>query len=105
VIEIIVIISLWKKVGRMVEAKGHPSVRTFQFMLPVAWFGGQIAGAFTYAFVVGMQGGQPEGFVTYLCGLAGAAIGLAILFGIIRGLEQRELPEQAHYQPRRRSAL
>ena len=38
-------------------------------------------------------GGEPEGFVTYLCGLAGAAIGLAILVVLFRSRHTIDVEE------------
>ncbi len=69
------------------------------------WFGGQFGGSFIYSLALTMQGREPVGYVAYGLGLLGAGIGLAILLMILRGLPQRELAADEHYQPRGRSAL
>ena len=104
-IEIIVLITMWKKVGRMIDDRGHPHPRTYQWLLLVMWIGGQFGGSVCYTVAMTAAGREPVSYLAYLCGLLGAGIGLAILFVIIRGLPQRELPEEALYRPRTRSAL
>ena len=83
-LEILLIISLCRSNGRIVEAKGHPAGR-YKFFTALLWIGGEITGAIVAAILT--SGSEGRGFI-YLFALAGAAIGA----GLSRWMVKRVQP-------------
>jgi hypothetical protein len=84
-LEILLLIHLSKKIGKIVQAKGRKP-GGFKAMLVAFWFGGEILG-----LVIGMSA-LGEGIGMYLVALVGAGIGAAVAFGIANNLAS-ETPE------------
>lgn len=70
-IEILLLVALTRKIGRICEEKGRKAVG-FKALTVMLWFGGEIVGA-----VIGVSSGV-EGLGVYLFALVGAAIGAGI---------------------------
>ena len=78
---------------------GWPFVILFIFL----WFGGEIGGAIAGFIVLGAQG-DGFNFGVYLCAVAGAAIGVAITFGIMAAIPKSPPRYDDELdQPRRRA--
>ena len=91
-LEIFIVYRLAKRIGDKVAAKGHKRFG-YQLMLVALWIGGEIAGAVVgIVLQLTMQGGpaveEARGFhwMSYLCALAGAAVGAFIAFAIANSL-------------------
>ncbi len=91
-LEIVIVYMLAKNIGNKVAAKGHKRF-SYQLMLVALWIGGEIAGAVVgiiLQLVMTSGAGVEEepGFpwLTYVCALAGAALGAFIAFAIANGL-------------------
>jgi hypothetical protein len=80
-LEILFLIYLSKKIGKIVEAKGRKP-GGYKAMLVAFWFGGEILG-----LVIGMSA-LGEGIGMYLIALVGAGIGAAVAFAIANNLKQ-----------------
>jgi len=86
-LEILLVWTLAKKIGNIVQNKGHARWG-YQLLLVVLWIGGEVAGGIVGA-IAQEGGGQGEkGFpcMAYVCALVGAAIGAGIAFAIANGL-------------------
>jgi hypothetical protein len=81
-LEIIFVITLWKKMGEKMRAKGYEKPLWFQLFVPVFWVGGEFFGAFVYAVIRALRGQQNSGFdfLLYLAALVGAALGATGIF-------------------------
>jgi len=75
-LELLALAALNRRIGAIIEGKGHKSGR-YKFLTVVLWIGGEILGAFLGAFMSGGESG-----VTYFLALVGAAIGAAIAYSI-----------------------
>ena len=84
-LEILFLIHLTKKIGKIVEPKGRKP-GGYKAMLVAFWFGGEILGLVIGMSVLG------EGIGMYLIALVGAGIGAAVSFGIANNLAP-ETPE------------
>lgn len=84
-LEILFLIYLSKKIGKIVEAKGRKP-GGYKALLVAFWFGGEILG-----LVIGMSIAG-ESIAMYLIALVGAGIGAAVSFGIANNLAP-ETPE------------
>ena len=84
-LEIILIIWLCKKVGRITRAKRQRPLR-YQFMMISLVLGGELCGGFVGALIG--SSGTREGITApvYLCALLGAFVGVAIGLSIVNGL-------------------
>jgi len=70
-IEILLLVALTRKIGRICEEKGRKAVG-FKVLTALLWFGGEIFG-----LVIGISSGV-EGIGVYLFALIGAATGAGI---------------------------
>ena len=88
-LEVILVWVLAKKIGGVVEAKGHTRIG-YQLMLVAFWIGGEVAGGIVGAIVQSgaSVGDGEQGFpcMVYICALLGAAAGAGIAFVIANGL-------------------
>jgi hypothetical protein len=93
-LEILFLIFLAKKIGKIVEEKGRKPGR-YKAMLVAFWFGGEIIG-----FIIGgaMLG---ESIGMYLIALIGAGVGAAVSFGIANNLS----PEGPESQTQARTGV
>ncbi len=89
-LEILFLIHLSKKIGKIVEAKGRKP-GGYKAMLVAFWFGGEIVGLLIGGAMVG------ESIGIYLIALIGAGVGAAVSFGIANNLapERPESQSQA----------
>ena len=78
-LEILFLIFLAKKMGKIVEAKGRKS-GGYKALLVAFWFGGEILGLIIGRAIVG------ESIAIYLVALIGAGVGAAVSFGIANSL-------------------
>jgi hypothetical protein len=79
-LEILLLIGLWKAIGSLVEQKGRPAL-PFQILVIVMWIGGEFFGAFVGAVLTRLNNDVGVfNFKIYFCALAGAAIGAGLLF-------------------------
>jgi hypothetical protein len=82
-LEILVLIALTSRIGKIVEAKGYKSGK-YKWMTAGLWFGGEILGAMVGALMMG--GNQSGSCALYIVALIGAGIGAAISNSIATGL-------------------
>jgi len=78
-LELIVLVALTRKIGAMVESKGHTS-RKYKVLTVILWFGGEVVGAFLGAMISNGETGP-----TYVAALIGAAIGAGIAYNLANG--------------------
>jgi hypothetical protein len=78
-LEILFLIFLAKKMGKIVEAKGREPGR-YKAMLVAFWFGGEILGLIIGRAIVG------EYAAIYLIALIGAGVGAVAAFGVASNL-------------------
>src|SRR5579871_3524599 len=90
-LEIIFVITLWKKMGELMRSKGYERPFWFQFFVPVCWLGGEFIGALIYAVIRAMREQQATGFdfFLYLAALVGAGIGAGCIFLIANCFSNR----------------
>jgi hypothetical protein len=91
-LEIIFVIALWKRMGKLMRGKGYDKPFWFQFFVPLCWLGGEFLGAFVYA-VVRAMGGQPDtefDIFLYLAALVGAGLGAGTVFLIASCFSSRQ---------------
>src|SRR5436190_10043669 len=90
-LEIILVIALWKKMGELMRGKGYDKPIWFQLFVPVCWFGGEFLGAFVYAIIQALRGQQDTGFdiFLYLTSLLSAGIGVGVMFLIANCFSRR----------------
>ena len=84
-LEIILVIYLSKKIGKMVEAKGQKK-GWYVFMFVMLWIIGEFVGAIIGGLIA-------EGPLIYLFAILGAGLGALISFGIVYGICSTELSE------------
>lgn len=91
-LEILVVISLCKKMGALMRGKGHEKPFWFQFFVPVFWFGGEFMGALIYGMERALKGEPTEGLglKLYLVAIAGAALASTLYFVIAKSIPSRE---------------
>jgi hypothetical protein len=78
-LEILLIIFLARKIGAMVEAKGHGKI-LYQVVFVAFWFGGEVFGAIA-GVILASSGGKEPGFaIPYICALIGALVGAVAAF-------------------------
>jgi hypothetical protein len=82
-LEILLLISMCKSIGRIVREKGR-SATPFQVMLVVLWLVGEFVGAVVGAIVLG------GGMAIYLFALMGAAAGAIVTFVIAKNLQSMD---------------
>jgi hypothetical protein len=88
-IEIIILWSLTKRIGNIVEEKGHKS-GGYKLLTVVLWFGGEFVGAILGALVTGVESsGQ---CTAYIFALLGAATGAGIAYWIANSLSPAHKP-------------
>lgn len=80
-LEIIVVILLCGRMGKLMRAKGRKPL-LFQIMLVAFWLGGEIGASIIYAIAqVVITGGEPEiGFVAFIVAIGGGVVGAGIAF-------------------------
>jgi hypothetical protein len=90
-LEIIFVITLWKKMGALMRSKGYDKPFWFQLFVPVGWLGGEFSGAFVYAVIRAIRGQQDTGFnlFLYLAALVGAGLGAGGIFLIANCFSRR----------------
>ncbi len=86
-LEIFLVWALAKKIGNIVQNKGHTRWG-YQLLLVVLWIGGEVMGGIVGAIVQegGDQGESGFPLMAYVCALVGAAIGAGIAFAIATSL-------------------
>ena len=91
-LEILVVTALTRRIGQIVEDKGHKATK-YKWMAAGLWFGGEILGAILGATIAGWtDSGQ---CLVYVIGLLGAGIGAAIAYSIANNVERAPaFPEQ-----------
>src|SRR3954469_6345272 len=82
-LEILLLISMCKSLGKMLRAKGR-NAGLFQFMLVMMWLGGEIVGAIVGMVVLGGGG------AVYLFALLGAAAGAIVTWIIAKNLKPQD---------------
>ena len=87
-LEILILISLTRKVGSMAEAKGH-SPGSFKLYTVLLWFGGEVLG-----FIIGSdmyESSEADGFnmAAYGIALVGAAAGALTAYLIASNLSDK----------------
>jgi hypothetical protein len=90
-LEIILLVTMCRRLGEKSRAKGHAAGK-YQFLLVLFWFGGEIGGAMVAAFLSVVFGvfvdfqGEPNLAVVYGAGIVGAAFGAWGAFKIVNSL-------------------
>jgi len=82
-LEILILISLTKQIGAIVEKKGYNS-RGYKIATVALWFGGEFFGAIVGSAFTG--GGESLNCLLYFIALIGAGIGAGISFAIANSL-------------------
>src|SRR5215212_8260846 len=82
-LEILVLIGLTSRIGKIVEAKGHKSGK-YKWMTVGLWFGGEIVGAIIGSLIT--AGDQSASCALYIIALLGAAVGAWIASSIANNL-------------------
>lgn len=98
-LEIFGLIALCKSIGRILERKGRRS-GWFKFLVVIAWFGGEFAGAILAAIVaviINPQREPPMGAI-YITALVCAALSVGFVF-LIASLLSDLRPLQAALEP------
>lgn len=83
-LEILILVALTNRIGKIVEAKGYKSAK-YKWSTVGLWFGGEIVGAFIGALLT--NGDSDATCLLYIIALIGAAIGAAIANSIATKLE------------------
>jgi len=95
-LEIILLVYLCGRIGRIVEPKGHRS-GWYKFFLVISWFGGEFAGGLFAALILALLAGdnEPSLGMVYLFALGGAIVGVVIVFQIAKRLPdlRADLPQ------------
>jgi hypothetical protein len=79
-LEIVLLIGLWKAMGSLVESKNRYAL-PFQILVPIMWFGGAIFGGAVCAVVAAFnKDNDVNKLIVYVYALAGAAISVGFLF-------------------------
>jgi hypothetical protein len=86
-IEILILISLCRKLGEKARAKGHKA-GWYQFLLVMFWFGGEVGTALAIGIVMAILGEDPDqlALLLYVGAIAGAAFGAWGAFKIVGSL-------------------
>ena len=82
-IEILLLIALTKRIGRILEQKGRKS-GWFKFLTVVLWFGGELIGGITGGVLAEIAGVNE--LTIYLIALLGAAVGAGAAFVIAKSV-------------------
>ena len=80
-LEILFLVGLCKTIGRILERKGRRS-GWFKFLVVIAWFGGELAGAVVAAIAAAIMNPQqepPMGAI-YISALVGAGLSVGFVF-------------------------
>lgn len=94
-IEILIVVALWKKMGELMRSKGYQKPFWFQFFVPICWVVGEFSGAFVYAVIRAIRGQPATEFdlFHYLAALVGAGLGAGGVFLIANCFSRRpQLP-------------
>lgn len=84
-LEIILIIVLWQRMGNMMRHRGYEKTLGFQILVPICWLGSEFVVGFAFGFIRNIKGEAPVSgldWQPYVGALAGAAISTALLFFI-----------------------
>ncbi len=85
-LEVLLVWSLAKHIGSVIEKKGHKA-GWYQFLLVFLWIGGEVAGAFIGAVIIAaVTQREPEFGWVYLSAIIGAASGAGIVFALAYSL-------------------
>jgi hypothetical protein len=97
-LEILIVVTLCKKMGELMRARGYEKPFWFQFFVPVFWLGGEFLGAFIYGIGRALRSEPAEGFdiKVYLVAIVAAALSTTLLFAIARSFRSR-LPEDSQF--------
>jgi hypothetical protein len=89
-LEIILIIVWWRKMGDLIRKKGYRRTLYFQLLVPICWFGGEFFGAMLYATAVSFLAKKEStaGLAMYGAALLCAALFTVILFLVANGFPQ-----------------
>jgi hypothetical protein len=102
-LEILILISLCRKIGEAARAKGR-SAGGYQLMLVAFWFGGEVGVGLLGGIIIAVAfGGQEEDGVfwfVYILAILGAALGALLAFQIVAHLP--DPGERDEYDDRRR---
>lgn len=80
VLEILLVIGLCKKIGSVVEGKGHRS-GWYKFFIVVGWFGGEFAGGFAGGVACAiLDNGREHFWLVYVAALACACLSVCFIF-------------------------
>lgn len=82
-LEILLLIALTKRIGRILEEKGRKT-GWFKFLTVVLWFGGEFIGGITGAVIAEIIGINELSI--YLIALLGAAVGAGAAFVIAKSV-------------------
>ena len=83
-LEILALLALTKRIGNIVESKGHKATK-YKWMTVGLWFGGEIVGVILGAIIAG--GSDSAQCLIYVVALIGAAIGAAIAYSIANNVK------------------
>lgn len=94
-LEILVVVSLCKKMGELMRGKGYEKPFWFQFFVPVFWLGGEFIGAFLYLVLRALRGEQAVGFdiKLYLVAIVAAVLAATLYFVIAKSFPCRSLQD------------
>ena len=84
-LEIVLIIALWQRMGTMMRSRGYVKTLGFQILVPICWMGTEFIVGFAFGFIRRLKDeAAPSGFdwQPYVGALVGAALCTGLLFFI-----------------------
>lgn len=98
-IEIMVLIHFCKKMGALCRSRGRKA-GWFQFLLVLAWFGGEFFAAIfasvVYMMVAGRFDEEPPFLIVYISALLGAGLGAWSIFLLVKMLPSLKEEAEPH---------
>lgn len=94
-LEILVIVSLCKKMGELMRGRGYEKPFWFQFFVPLFWFGGEFVGALVCQIERSLRGEVEAKFdlKMYVVAILGAALATTLYFVIAKSFPSRSVTD------------
>jgi hypothetical protein len=90
-LEILVIVSLCKKMGELMRSRGYEKPFWFQFFVPFFWFGGEFVGALVCQIERSLKGETEAKFdlKMYVVAILGAVLATTLYFVVAKSFSSR----------------
>jgi hypothetical protein len=100
-IETLVLIVIFKKMGEVLRSKGWTTTIWMQMLAVLVWIGFEVFGAFAYTVYVILTKGEDAvddiGFAVYIVALPCALAGIGILFLVTKFLPEKNLAQKGEH--------